>query len=251
MTRLTWDSRQSLHESGIDKCVLYLGTSFGVAWNGVTSIDENEVESAQSTIFLDGVARTIFEQGGNYSANLSAYFYPDEFLEYDGFDSYLENQTKKRFGLSYRVNYGEGYKIHLVYNAIATPSGKSWDTLSDKLSSSEFSWLINTSAKDILGAKPSAHLVIDATNARYPDAIAALEDILYGTDELPARLPDPNEIIDIFESYVTLRITYHGDGTWSAIGPDDMVSLVADGQFQISSPSAIYYNSDVYRISSY
>jgi hypothetical protein len=154
-------------------------------------------------------------------------------------------QQRTHFGLSYRVQTDHGYKIHLVYNALATPSQGNYVYAS----ASSFSWDLTTrGAKSAEGIYVS-HLVIDSEEA-YPWTIEALENTLYGTDELPPRLPSPDEVLDIFEENSILRIIDHGDGTWTAIGPDDVVSMIDATTFQINYETAVYIDANTYTVHS-
>ena len=99
------------------------------------------------------------------------------------------------------------------------------------------------------GAKPAAHLIIDSTIA-HPAAIQAVEDILYGSIDGVSRLPDPEELIAIFERHAIFVVIDHGDGTWTAIGPDDSIQMINTSTFQITWPSVIFLSEDTYQISS-
>ena len=120
-------------------------------------------------------------------------------------------QNRKVFGLSYRTKLGNdvdgqehGYKIHLIYGALASPSEKNRQTVNDSPEAVAFSWEVSTTPVDVPGYKPTAHLTIDSTKTN-AEKLKALEDILYGKDatsepsaEAAApRLPMPAEIITL------------------------------------------------------
>ena len=90
-----------------------------------------------------------------------------------------------------------GYKLHLVYNCLVSPTNKNYDTISDSIEPIRFSWNFTTTPLEIIGLKPSAHIIIDSSN---PIAISTIEDILYGTSLTNPSLPKPNTIIDILAS---------------------------------------------------
>lgn len=120
--------------------------------------------------------------------------------------------------MSYQTKVGNdtdpdvGYKIHLVYGALAKPSEKSYGTVNDSPEAITFSWELTTTPVEVPGMKPTAIITIDSTKV---DAtkLAALEEILYGKDGEPgteARLPLPSEIAEIFKE--TNSETSHAEG---------------------------------------
>lgn len=253
MSRIQWGSSGSrLYEDGVDQGVFYPQEGPGLPWNGLVTVKEDS-SSELSPIFVDGVPYRTQKTKASFAAVLQAYTCPREFEEYDG--SYGQ-QRRRAFGLSYRTRIGNdisadyAYKIHLVYNALAMPTTVDNGTLrSDGLDATPFSWGISTKPIPIPGAKPAAHLIID-TSIAYPDAIQAVEAVLYGSDDGDARLPDPEELIELFEQHAILLIIDHGDGTWTAIGPDDVIQMLDADTFQIAWPSAVYLDEDTYEISS-
>ena len=142
-----------------------------------------------------------------FKATIEAYTYPDEFAECDGSASIAEGvtvgqQKRKPFGLCYRTTLGNdvdgnshGYKLHLVYGALAAPSEKNFETINDSPEAATFSWELSTTpvaiSKD--GFQPTASITIDSTKAD-PTKLKALEDILYGATETEPRLPLPDEV---------------------------------------------------------
>jgi hypothetical protein len=140
-----------------------------------------------------------------FGATIEAYTYPDEFAECDGSAAlaagvYIGQQPRKTFGLCYRTVLGNdtenndyGYKLHMIYGAQAAPSEKSYSTINDSPEAITFSWEISTTPVNVTGFKPTASLVIDSTKADKAK-LTALEEILYGSAEVEARLPLPDEI---------------------------------------------------------
>ena len=65
--------------------------------------------------------------------------------------------------------------------------------------------------------------------------------------------PYPDELIPLFqeaENAHTLLVIDHGDGSWTAIGSDDVVALGSNPtEFTIASPSAIFLDSESYTLS--
>lgn len=256
MTKLEWGkSGERFYEAGVDRGVLYPHIGPGVSWNGLISITEAEEVSTQELIYVDGRPLDRGQIVESFAATLESFTYPDEFEQYDGITDGATAQDRKSFGLCYRTGIGtdlnpeHGYKIHLVYNALATPSEKSYATITDEIDPTTFSWEISTKPLKIRGSAPSAHLVIDTRKA-YPWAIEAFEAVLYGSDLEQARLPSPEEVLAIFEDASIVQITDHGDGSWTAEGPDDAVMLIDETTFEISWASAVHIDTNSYLISS-
>jgi hypothetical protein len=178
-----------------------------------------------------------------FDGTLSAYTYPDEFEPYNGVVEGITGQSRLSFGLCYRDNN----EIHILYNVTAAPSSDQYSTLSDSPSPVAFAWAISTLPVDVPTARATSHLVIPVAQAEAA-SIADLEALIYGDDENDPSLPDPATILSIFESHTTLRITDNGDGTWTATGPDDVVSMTDATAFQIDWPSAIFADSTSYRV---
>ena len=258
MTRITWGSPGTrLFEAGTDRGVFYPQEGPGLPWNGLISVKEETTGGTPSRQHVDGTPISPRKTKTGFAAILQAFTCPQEFEEYEGSPGILTRQKRKVFGLSYRTRVGNdiqgldhGYKIHLVYNATAMPSNVDNSTLEGGgLNATPFSWAISTEPIPVPGAKPAAHLIIDSSIA-HPGAVQAVEDVLYGTQEADSRLPYPEELIDLFEQNAVLLIVDHGDGTWSAIGPDDMVYMLDDKTFAINSPTAVYLDEDTYQVSS-
>jgi len=258
MTRISWGSPGSkTFEAGLDRGVFYPQEGPGVPWNGLLSVTEDSSGSSIPTQHIDGVPFRSQKIKDGFVATLKAHTSPQEFDEYEGTPGILTRQKRQMFGLSYRTRIGNdisgvdhAYKIHLVYNALATPSTVDYNSTSpDGTDVTPFSWVINTTPIDIPGAKPAAHLIID-TSIAHPEAVAAVEDVLYGATGSEARLPEPTELMNLFEQHAILVIIDHGDGTWTAIGPDSAIRMKNATTFEITWPSAEYIVEGLYRISS-
>lgn len=253
MTRLIWDSKP-LYETGVDRGVFYPPNAAGiytpgVSWNGLVSVDATETETVDTTLYFDGIRQVLLQETSEFAATLEAFTYPYEFAAYDGLEELVWGQVRETFGLSYRTNNGEGYKIHLVYKALANPSTKSWGTMSDSEDLSTFTWDLSTKPVNIPGFQPGAHLVIDTTLAN-PLPVAELEALLYGTQNLAPTLPSAEQVVAIFEAYLDFVVTYHGDGTWTAKGSAQAIQIFADQSFNISWPTAYSINPGIYQVGS-
>jgi hypothetical protein len=265
MAELIWGNPgERYFEAGVDRGVLYLPGEEGVAWNGLISVSESPSGGEAEPYYLDGVKYANRASTEEFAASIEAYTYPDEFAVCDGTASleqetrglFATQQKRKPFGLSYRTRVGNdgdstdhAYKIHIVYNAMANPSERNYQTLSDEAEAMPFSWDITATPMPIPGLYYSAHLMVDSRNA-YPWAIAAIEKVLYGSEDTPPTLPTPQELIDLFVENALLKITDNGDGTWTADGPSEILTMLSATEFQISWPSANYIDSSSYTISS-
>jgi hypothetical protein len=99
------------------------------------------------------------------------------------------------------------------------------------------------------GYRPTSHVVLD-TRTTDPSVISAVEDILYGTDEDQARLPSLDDLIAAYDTISTLTVVDNGDGTWTATAPFDVIRMLDDETFEITSPTAIFIDEDTYTLSS-
>lgn len=263
MPRLTWNgSGERFYETGVDRGVLYVGEDQGVAWTGLTSIAEKPSGGSPTPYYLDGVKYLNVPSSEEFEATISAFTYPDEFVRCEGTSEihsglFIMQQQRVPFGLSYRTKIGNdlagseyGYKIHIIYNALATPAQRTFNSLSESTDPSDFSWDITTRPPlNAASYKRTAHVVIDSrsTNA---GTMAAVEDILYGSDTDTARIPSLDDLLVVFEVNSILIVTDNGDGTFTVTGPDEAILMLDSDTFQITWPSAIVIDADSYTISS-
>ena len=213
MEKIVWDQTgERLYETGVKNGVLYVQESGaypkGVAWNGLTAVTESPSGAEPTALYADDTKYVNLVSAEEFGATIEAYTYPDEFAECDGSASisngvYIGQQNRKTFGLSYKTTIGNdvdnnnhGYKIHLIYGAVASPSEKSYSTINDSPDAITFSWEISTTPVNVTGHKPTASLTIDSTKVD-STKLAKLEAILYGSSEADARLPLPDEIVSI------------------------------------------------------
>ncbi|AOZ64884.1 major tail protein [Streptomyces phage Maya] len=261
MPRITWGGSGSrAYETGIDRGVLFVGSQAGVAWIGLTSVEENPVGGQNKSYYIDGVKYLQTSGPEEYTATINAFTYPDEFGVCDGTAQvrpglHLTQQRRKSFGFSYRtligtdLNPDKGYKIHIVYNALAEPARRNYSSISDSPEPLDFSWTITTKAPAVSGYKHSAHVVIDSRTTS-PQTLKVIEDILYGSDEQMSRLPSISELIDIFDELHVLVVTDNGDGTVTIEGPDEAIRMLDSNIFQIEWSTVGAIDEDTYMISS-
>lgn len=216
---LVWDQTgERMYETGVSKGVLYPQSSsgtypLGVAWNGLTAVTESPSGAEATPLYADDIKYLNLMSAEEFAATVEAYMYPDEFAECDGSASLVEGvsvgqQKRKAFGLCYRTTLGNdvdgnghGYKLHIIYGALAAPSEKGYATVNDSPEAITFSWEIKTTPVNVTGLKPTATVTIDSTKVD-PTKLAALEKVLYGSDEADPRLPLPDEIKSIMEATV-------------------------------------------------
>lgn len=241
MTRLVWDKvAERDYEAGLDRGVFYPLNGPGHAWNGLTSVEESLSEADARPRYMDGKKIGDRRRKGEFSATITAFTYPTVFS-----DGLISPHSTPRFNLSYRVQTSTGYKLHLIYNALAAPSQKNYAYES----TDPFSWSITTRGVSGPSNRIMSHLVIESDTA-YPETTAALEAVLYGDDGNAPRIPMPDEVFQIFEDNSILQIIDNGDGTWTAIGPDEVVSMLNATTFQINYSTVVYVDANTYTVHS-
>ena len=227
MSKLVWDKTgERFYETGVKMGVLYpQGTNGnypkGVAWNGLTAVTESPSGAEATPLYADDIKYLNLMSVEELGATVEAYTYPDEFAECDGSASLTDGvtigqQKRKAFGLCYRTIIGNdtdgedhGYKLHIIYGALASPSEKAYATVNDSPEAITFSWELTTTPVNVTGHKPTASLTIDSTKVE-ETKLAKLEEILYGKDTtsleaqdgVDPRLPLPDEILTILTSGV-------------------------------------------------
>ena len=219
MARIEWDkSGERYYETGVRKGVLYLmeeGGVYpkGVPWNGLTGVTESPSGAEATPLYADDIKYLNLISAEEFGATVEAYTYPDEFKVCNGEAELskgitIGQQTRKTFGLCYRTVIGNdienenyGYKLHLLYGCVAAPSERAYATVNDSPEAITFSWEIKTTPVNVnidgKDFKPTATLTIDSDKVD-AEKLAALEDILYGTEEAEARMPLPAEIAQLF-----------------------------------------------------
>lgn len=213
MTRLTWsDVGERFYEAGCDRGVLYIDGIAGVPWNGLVAVTESPTGGDVTPFYVDGVKYFNSSSAEEFEATIDAFTFPEEFYQCDGTvrvanGLYASQQKRKSFGLTYRTKVGNdvdgidhAYKIHLVYNALATPSQHANNSLTDSPNIDNFSWKIVTRPPTFTGYKQTAHFVIDSREVP-ADLLGEIENTLYGAVDTPSRLPFVDELISMFQSY--------------------------------------------------
>jgi len=219
MTKLLWDQvSERRFETGVDQGVLYIPTngvySIGYAWNGLTAVTESPGGAEASPLYADNQVYLNLVSSETFGGTIEAYTYPDAFAQCDGTATpstgvSIGQQARKTFGLAYRTKVGNdvsgqdlGYKIHLVWGALAAPSEKAYATVNDSPEAITFSWAITTTPVAVTGYKPTVTLTVDSTKVT-PANLQVLEDALYGSAGTDPRLPLPDEVIAMFAGALT------------------------------------------------
>jgi len=220
MSKIVWDKTgERFYETGVEKGVLYPQVnseySKGVPWNGLTAVTESPSGAEPTALYADNIKYLNLMSNEEFGATIEAYTYPEEFAACDGSAALapgvaIGQQKRTTFGLSYVTKVGNdtdgadyGYKIHLIYGALASPSEKGYATVNDSPEAITFSWEVSTTPVEVPGFKPTASVTIDSTKVDATE-LAALEKILYGdgavgdTAATDPRLPLPEELRTIF-----------------------------------------------------
>lgn len=213
MAKLVWDETgKRLYETGVSQGVLYpqSGGTYpnGVAWNGLTAVTESPSGAEATPLYADNIKYLNLFSAEEFGATIEAYTYPDEFMACDGSaqiakGAYIGQQNRKQFGMCYKTLLGNdvdandhGYKLHIIYGAMASPSEKAYATVNDSPEAITFSWEVTTTPVNVTGYEPTASIVIDSTKCN-AEKLTDLEEILYGSAEEEPRLPLPDEIVTV------------------------------------------------------
>ncbi len=222
MSKLVWDKAgEHFYETGVSKGVLYTASisgtsgytySKGVAWNGLSSISESPDGAEPNAIYADNIKYLNLLSVEEFKATIEAYTYPEEFAACNGESElvegsgvYLGQQDRVPFALCYQTKIGndldpnKGYKIHIIYGALAQPTEKSYETVNDSPDAITMSWEISTTPVEVTGFKPTAYLVIDSTKCDSAK-LASVEDKLYGGESQEPTLLLPDEIAALLKA---------------------------------------------------
>ena len=213
MAKLVWDAvGERLYETGTKNGVLYPAVAGaypkGVAWNGLTAVSQSPSGAEATPLYADDIKYLNLFSTEEFGFSIEAYTYPEEFEACDGSAELapgvsIGQQTRQAFGFSYRTVLGNdtendayGYKLHLIYGAMASPSEKAYATVNDSPEPITFSWECTTTPVNVTGFKPTSYICIDSTQVD-KDKLAALEAKLYGTESEEATLPLPDEVAQL------------------------------------------------------
>ena len=214
MAMIEWDKTgERFYETGVSKGVLYVmnnGTyGAGVAWNGLTAVTESPSGAEATPLYADDIKYLNLMSNEEFGGTIEAYTYPDEFKACNGEAELaagitIGQQSRSTFGFCYRTTIGNdtegndhGYKLHIVYGALAAVSEKAYATISDSPEAITFSWEFTTTPVNVTGSKPTSCVTIDSTKVD-AEKLKALEAKLYGSESEEPALPMPDEIKSMF-----------------------------------------------------
>lgn len=217
MAELVWDQvGEKLWETGVDRTVLFPMTengayAKGVAWSGVTAINESPSGAEPTKIYADNVVYGVVMSPEEDALTIEAFTYPDEYAECIGEAELgegvtIKQQTHKHFGLAYRTMIGNdtegtnhGYKIHIFYDCVSGASEDSNSTINDSPEQKTFSWSVTTLPVSVDGFQPTASIVIDSTKVTKAKR-EQIEELLYGAASKESELPSPSKIKQILDA---------------------------------------------------
>ena len=211
MAKLTWDDTgKRFYETGVDQGVLYVRDSngaypLGVPWNGLINVTESPEGAEPNGHYADNMKYVNIQSTEEFKATIEAFTYPEEFAECDGSaqpkpGAFIGQQERKTFGLVYRTKIGNdltqeaGYKLHIVWGAVAAPSEKAYATINDSPEPTTFSWEITTTPVNVTGYLPTSTMVLDSIELGSVK-MAAIEAKLFGDATNAAALLMPNAIL--------------------------------------------------------
>ncbi len=233
MAALTWDNvGEKKYETGVSECALFVSdtsvtpsaenhyTTYGtgVAWNGITGIDESPSGAEANKFYADNIEYANLTSAEEYGNTITAYTYPDEFEACDGSKKVngisIGMQRRLPFALAYKTKVGNdqdedaGYKLHLVYGLKASPSQRSYKTINDSPELIEFSWETNGTPVPVVDStgnvievggvklKPTCTMTLDTTtlSTQQLTNLATLEGIIYGGTNSNPTMPSPGEV---------------------------------------------------------
>lgn len=209
MTALEWDmAGERYFETGINRGVLFTSDGDAYVWNGLTTVTESTEREVKS-YYMDGIKYLDHHVPGSYAAKLEAFTYPEILDDLTGTmryapGVYLHDQRAQVFHLSYRTGVGNdlnadlGYKLHLVYNVMAIPSGAAIGTIGDSVEPGQFSWDLSGTPPVMFGARPTSHIHLDSRSIS-PELLETLELVLYGTEDDDPTLPSMIDLLTLIE----------------------------------------------------
>lgn len=226
MAKIVWDETgEREYNLGVSHGVLYPldGTTStyeaGVAWNGLTGVDENPDGGDINDVWADNIKYATFQTPENTKGSITALMFPPEFYPCLGMSvpdatpgMAFGGQPHKAFGFVYRTELGTdtnenaGYVLHIVWNCKVQPSSKSHSTKNENPDPEEMSWDYSATPVNVTGVTgvtTTAYVEIKSTLFT-KNQMDALEAVLFGQDASTGveasdpRLPeDPGDIYDI------------------------------------------------------
>lgn len=217
---------RTLYETGTKNGVLYVydasatttnGYATGVAWNGLTAVTESPSGAEETALYADDDKYLSLRSKEEFGATIEAYMYPDAFAACDGSAEPVpglkfQQQSRKKFCFVFKTVVGNdtemddhGYKIHIIYNASAAPSERSYATINDSPEAITFSWEVTTTPIEVgtvnnVTYKKTANIIIDSTKVTNAEYLATLENYLFGSDTLEPQILTPAQVYSIIST---------------------------------------------------
>lgn len=143
------------------------GYTKGVAWNGITAINETPTGAEATDLYADDMKYLSLLSAEELEGTIEAYMYPDEWEQCDGSATTdgvtFGQQARKQFCLAYVTTVGNdtdsndyGEKLHLLYNGKASPSERAYATINDSPEAITFSWSLKATKEKISDALKKA-----------------------------------------------------------------------------------------------
>ena len=198
MPQIKWDEEGThIYHTGVSKGVLFPFNNAanhygpGVPWNGLKTVTETPEGDESSDIYADNLKYLTLLSAPSFKFTIEAYTFPDEFALCDGTAQLtkgvtLGQQPRTRFAFSYCTRLGNDTKgdsygelLHIIYGAMAAPSERAYNTVSDSPEAISFSWECSTIPVQLDGYQPVSVVTVDSSKleaAKYKK----LTDKLYG-----------------------------------------------------------------------
>jgi len=221
MSKLTWDnSTERRYETGVEDVALYPMTSSGaygkgVAWNGITALNLTPSGGEPTPLYANNKKYLTLMSVEEFGGTIEAYMYPHEWAACNGSveaadGMFIGQQARTAFGLVAKTIIGNdadlnkhGFKLHLIYNALSSPSETAYSTINDSPEVDPMSWEFTTTPVEsvINGVRYStSYICIDSTkfaageNGATNEKLQALLDAVYGTESGEPELPSPADV---------------------------------------------------------
>lgn len=255
MTKLEWGGIEDrVHEIGVEQGVLFPPEGPGVAWNGLTKIVETKDGGEAMPFYLDGYKYSNESSYEELELELEAFSYPEEFNLCVGQSEILDGifigqQEHVPFSFAYKSlvertggEQSSGYKIHLVFDAVALSPEITRSSLSERPDGLLYSWPIVLVDALVPGYKPTMHISIDSTIAK-PANFEAFEEIIFGGPETYPSLMTPDQVLEFFKYDLrSLRIEPNevsGISLLRETAPSDLKGFLEKG---------VYWRTDATRL---
>lgn len=249
---MEWDGQSAgVYQTGLDRGVLYPRNGAGVAWNGLSKVEERKTGGKLTPTYYEGGRYDIEAAPYEMGARIGAYTYPDELDELVGYvrDSYgilYGEQEPDYFSLSYRTRITDGYQIHVLLNQKAIPVDVTRNTTTDTPSPIEFLW--DTQGVPDHGLTvPTSYVVLDSRHIPR-EIMRVLEIALYGSEDSDPSMSNFLWLLrNIVYSEEEFVIVDSNASEWTILGPEDKIHI-RNQEFEIQDIDHEYIAEGEYRL---